>query len=107
MVKVGAAMTFKVAVAVFPLPPFVELTAPVALVLAPSVVPLTSILTVQVVLAPIAPPDKLMTDVFCVAVTVPPQEFVKPFGVLITKPDGNESVKDNPLKDAEFPLVIV
>ncbi len=107
LVKVGALMTFKVAVAVFPLPPLVEPTAPVALVLAPSVVPLTSILTVQVVLAPIVPPDKLMMDVFCVAVRSPPQEFVKPFGVLMSKPDGKVSEKDNPLKVAAFPLVIV
>ncbi len=107
LVKVGAAMTLTVAVPVFPFPPLVEPTTLVVLVLAPSEVPFTSILTVQIVFAPIVPPVKLMTEVFCVAVRSPPQEFVKPFGVLITKPDGKVSEKDNPLKVAAFPLVIV
>jgi hypothetical protein len=46
-VKVGALMTFKVAVAVLPVPPLVETTAFVALVFAPSELPLTSTLTAQ------------------------------------------------------------
>lgn len=107
LVKVGALMTFNVPEAVFPLPPFVELMLLVALVLAPSDVPLTSTLIVQVVLAPTVPPVKLIAEVFCVAVVVPPQVMVKPFGVLIFSPAGSTSLKANPLRAAALPLVIV
>ena len=107
MVKVGGAMTFRVAEAAFPVPPFIELTLPVAFVFAPSEVPLTSTLTVQVVFAPTLPPDKLMRFVFCAAVTVPPHELIKLFGVLMIKPAGSVSLKDNPFSEAAFGLVIV
>src|SRR5204863_1450445 len=51
LLMVGAATTVIIAVAMFPVPPFVEVTAPVVLVFTPTVVPVTVTLNVQVPLA--------------------------------------------------------
>lgn len=99
MARVGGLITVTLADAVFPVPPWSELTAPEMLFCTPSAVPLISTFTVQEVVVPAvtgafrAPPLKLITLVFCIAVTVPPHELVKPFGVLIIKPEGKVSLK--------------
>src|SRR5205085_9596683 len=99
----GGATTARFAVLlVVPVPPSVELTAPVVLLLLPAVVPVTS--TEKVQLDPAAgdavsvPPDKLMLPLPATAVMVPlPQEPVT-FGVAATaNPAGRLSVKATPL----------
>src|SRR5262249_32953905 len=84
-VTVGALATINVAVLlVAPVPPFVELTAPVVFDTVPDCVPVTFTTIVQV--APgvaMLPPVRLMLVLLAAAVTVPPQEFVTP-GVLAT-----------------------
>src|SRR5947208_8222385 len=71
---VGGASTTKVAVLlVAPVPPLVELTAPVVLGTLPAWVPVTFTTTVQVLPGvAMLPPDKLMLAEFASAVTVPP-----------------------------------
>src|SRR5581483_3792474 len=70
---VGGATTFRVAVLlVVPVPPCVELIAPVVLLASPSTVPFTSTLNVQDELWATLAPDRLITPVPAVAVTVPP-----------------------------------
>lgn len=65
-------------------------------------------LTEIVQLAPAAsvPAFKAIVDVPAVAVTVPPQVLVKPFGVLITSPPGSTSVKLTPVR-ALLPEVVL
>src|SRR5215471_2090134 len=84
LLMVGGATTFRVAVLlVVPVPPSVELIAPVVLLASPSTVPFTSTLTVHEVLWATLPPDRLITPLPAVAVTVPPHVLVT-FGVLDT-----------------------
>jgi hypothetical protein len=83
---VGGLATVRVAVLlVAPVPPLVELTAPVVLgILFPDCVPVTFTTIVQ--LAPgvvTLPPDRLIVVVLAAAVTVPPQVLLTP-GVLAT-----------------------
>src|SRR5436305_3173201 len=81
---VGGATTFSVAVLlVVPVPPSVELIAPVVLLASPSTVPFTSTLIVQDALWATLPPDRLIAPLPAVAVTVPPQVLVT-LGVLDT-----------------------
>src|SRR5712691_3881786 len=110
----GGAITVSVAVLlVVPVPPSVELTAPVVLPLLPAVVPVTSAENVHV--EPAAgdavnvPPDKLMLLLPATAVIVPlPQEPIT-LGVAATAtPAGKLSVKPTPLSAlAVFGLVMV
>jgi len=87
-----------VAVAVLPVPPSVEVTAPVVLTCAPAAMLVTLTENVQEPLAAIVPPLRLMTLVPGVAVIVPaPQVPVMPFGVETTKPAGRLSVKATPV----------
>ena len=110
----GGATTVSIAVLlVVPVPPSVEVTAPVVLLLLPAVVPVTSAEKVQVEPAPgdavNVPPDRLMVPLPAVAVIVPlPQEPVT-FGVFATTtPAGKLSVKATPLSAlAVFGLVMV
>src|SRR5262245_12090219 len=89
----GGASTFNEADAVPPVPPSVEVTLPVVLLLRPAVVPVTFTAKVHELLAAIVPPDKLMTFVPCVAVIVPaPHEPVNPLGVEIIRPAGSVSL---------------
>src|SRR5581483_7867424 len=115
---VGGATTFKVAVLlVVPVPPSVELIAPVVLLASPSTVPFTSTLNVQEVLWATLPPDRLMLPLPAVAVTVPPQVLLT-LGVLATTSvalpapplTGSVSLKATPLRFAValvFGLLIV
>ena len=84
----GAATTVKVAVAVFPVPPLVELTEPLVLFLSPAVVPVTLTTKVQLELAAIDPPVSETEPDPAVAVAVPPQLLLSPFGVATTNPVG-------------------
>src|SRR5262249_56559284 len=89
----GGASTFTLAVAVLPVPPSVEVTAPVVLVCKPAAVPVTFTENVQLLFAAMVPPDRLITFVPAVAVMVPaPPVPVRPFGVEVTRPAGSVSV---------------
>jgi hypothetical protein len=93
----GGASTLMLAVAVPPVPPSVEVTAPVVLVCDPAAVPVTLMENVHELLAAIVPPERLMVFVPAVAVIVPaPHVPVSPFGVETTKPAGSVSVKATP-----------
>src|SRR5689334_7074299 len=74
LLMVGGATTLISAVLlVVPVPPSVELIAPVVLLASPATVPVTSTLSVHDVLWATLPPEMLITPVPAVAVTVPPQ----------------------------------
>src|SRR5262249_22860904 len=75
----GAVTVLAAVLLVFPVPPLVELTAPVVFDTTPDWVPVTFTTIVQV--APgvaMLPPVRLILVLFAAAVTVPPQEFVTP-----------------------------
>src|SRR6478609_1681184 len=93
----GGATTVMLAVAVALVPPSVELTTTL-LLLSPAVVPVTFTVTAQEALDASVPPDKLNVPEPAVAVAVPPQLFVSPFGVAITRPAGKLSVNDSPVR---------
>jgi hypothetical protein len=94
----GGATTEMLAVAVPPVPPSVEVTLPVVLVCCPAAMPVTLTENVQLELAAIVPPLRLITLVPAVAVIVPaPQVPVRPFGVETTRPAGNVSLKATPV----------
>ncbi len=93
----GGATTPTLAVAVPPVPPSVEVTAPVVLVCVPPAVPVTFTENVHEPLAARVAPERLTTLVACVAVIVPPPHVpVRPFGVEITSPAGKVSAKPMP-----------
>src|SRR5216683_7580117 len=94
---VGGPMTFSVAVLlVVPVPPLLELTAPVVLFFTPAVVPVTSTLIVQLLLDARLPPLKLRVVSPAEGLNVPPQPLLE-FGVLATtKPAGRLSVNARP-----------
>jgi hypothetical protein len=93
----GGATTVKLAEAVAPVPPSVDVTFPVVLFCAPATVPVTLTANVQEALCARLAPDKLTTFVACVAVMLPPPHVPEsPFGVEITSPDGRVSLKAIP-----------
>ncbi len=100
----GGAIMVRIAVLlVAPVPPSVELTFPVVLLLLPAVVPVT--FTEKVHDEPAAgdavsvPPERLMLLLPAIAVIVPlPQEPVMLGGVATTTPAGRLSVKATPLR---------
>src|SRR5262249_20257759 len=98
-----------VALAVLPVPPLVEVTAVVVLVLKPVVVLVTLIENVQLVLAARGAPARLTLPLPAVAVMVPPpHDPVKPLGVATTSPAGNGSLNATPVSAVEaLELVIV
>src|SRR5262249_21249531 len=83
------------AVALFP--PSVELTTTL-LFLSPAVVPVTLTDTAQEALAANVPADKVTVPEPAVAVAVPPQVLLRPFGVATTRPAGRLSVNANPVR---------
>src|SRR6266853_1318856 len=95
-VMVGGAATVRLAEAVLPVPPLVELTAPLVLVYWPDAVPVTFTTRVQLVLTAMLPPVRLMLVEPATAVAVPPQVFERPFGVDTTSPVGKVSVNPTP-----------
>src|SRR6266853_1481650 len=109
----GATTVSSAVLLVAPVPPSVEVTAPVVLLLSPAVVPVTS--TEKVHEEPAAgeavkvPPDRLMVLLPAVAVIVPlPQEPVTLGVAATTRPAGKLSVNATPLRAlAVFGLVMV
>jgi len=95
----GGATTARLADAVPPVPPFVEVTAPVVLFCAPAAVPVTFTEKLHEELAAKVEPDKLTLPNPATAVIVPPPQVpVSPFGVATTSPAGNVSLKAIPDK---------
>jgi hypothetical protein len=94
---------------VLPVPPLVELTAPLVLLKTPAAAPVMFTDTVQADAAAMDPPEKLMLPAPAVAVAVPPQLLTSPFGVATVKPAGNVSVNATPAAATGFAagLVIV
>ena len=68
----GGATTVVEALAVLPVPPFVEVTLPVVLFFKPALLPVTVTLNVQFALAAIEPAVNEITPVVAVVVSVPP-----------------------------------
>lgn len=95
------------AIAVFPVPPLVELTVTL-LSWTPAVVPVTLTLNVQFELVARVAPDSETVPVPGVAVIVPPpQPPVKPLGVATVSPDGRVSVKLTPVSEIVFAAGLV
>lgn len=97
----GVPVTSRVAEAVPPAPPSVDVTAPVVLFFVPDVVAVTLTLRVQDVLAASVAPLKVIELDPGAAVSVPSQLPLKSFGFVTTRPDGSGSLKATPLKLAE------
>jgi hypothetical protein len=103
LVNVGGAITVRFAVLLArPVPPFVALTAPVVLALAPAVVPMTLTASVHVAFTAIVPPVKLTVLAPATALGVPPHVVVNPLGVATTRPAGNASVNATPVSATVF-----
>ena len=82
-------MTIRVAEAVLPVPPLVELTLPVVLTNTPPLPDATNAVTVQLLLAASEPPVRLRVLPKLGADAVPPHELVRPgSNVLPIPPDG-------------------
>jgi hypothetical protein len=109
LVIVGGVATARLAEAVLPVPPLVDVTGPVVFVKAPDAVPVTFTVSAQLLLVPIAAPVSEMLPVAATAVAVPPQVLVNPLGVATTIPAGSASVNATPACATEFAagLVIV
>src|SRR5262245_50998293 len=101
--------TISVAVALLPVPPFVEVTAEVVLFLLPAVVPVTLIENVQDPAAARVAPERVTLPLPAVAVMVPPpHEPVRPLGVATERPAGNVSLNATPVSAVEvLELLIV
>jgi hypothetical protein len=93
----GGATTVTLADAVPPVPPCVDVTAPVVLFCAPAVIPVTFTVKLQDALAANVPLDKLTLVEPATAAPVPPQVLANPFGVATTSPAGKESVNATPV----------
>ena len=97
----GGATTLRLAEAVPPGPPSVDVTLPVVLVFVPAVVPVTFTENVQELLAAMVPPERLIVPVPAVAVMVPPPQVpVRPLGVETTRPAGSVSLNATPVSAA-------
>ena len=107
-VKVGGAVTVRVAVEVLPAPLSLEVTVTL-LTFEPPVVGVTFTLKVQDAEAARVAPDRLTEDEPAAAVMVPPpHEPVRPFGVETTSPAGKLSVNATPVSELPvFGLLIV
>jgi hypothetical protein len=108
----AAAVTPNVVLAVEPVPPFVELTAPVVLLALPGVLLVTFTVAVHVVPGLMVAPLKERVDAPDAGANVAPLQFVvAPAGDATVKPDGKESLKLTPLSASgfapEFPSVNV
>src|SRR5713226_1668865 len=105
LLSVGGANTLTVAVLlVVPVPPSVEVMAPVVLLASPAAVPLTSTLNVHDAFWLTVPPERLMEPEPAAAVTVPPQLLLT-LGVLATTRvpvvEGSVSLKPTPVSVVE------
>jgi len=93
----GGATTAILADAVPPVPPCVEVTAPVVLFCAPAAIPVTFTMKLQEALAASVPLARLTLPAPATAVAVPPHVLANPFGVATTSPAGKESVNATPV----------
>src|SRR5574340_538741 len=109
LLMVGGATTVTVAVLlVVPVPPSVDVMAPVVLLWTPAVVPFTFTEKLHEPLAAIVPPDRLTLPLPATAVIVPlPHVPLRPFGVATTRPPGRVSLKPTPLSATALGLLIV
>ena len=98
--------TVREALAVFPVPPFVEVTEAESLN-TPTIVPVTLTTTVQFEPAGRVPPVSAMEVDPAVAVVVPPQVEVSPFGVATTSPAGSVSLNASPVNPTAPGLLTV
>ncbi len=99
MLTVGGDVTTRVADAVLPIPPFVDVTAAVVLVRLIGSVPRTFTLNVQEPLMGSAAPDKLTEfEPEMAAIAPPPHDPVWLAGVPTTNPDGKMSVNPTPAR---------
>src|SRR5271156_3244068 len=88
------------AVAVFPFPPSVEVTAVVTLFCSPALIPVTLEAKLHVTLAASAAPESTTLVEPAAAVIVPPPQLPEiPFGVETTRPAGSISVNPTPLRE--------
>src|SRR5258705_5086958 len=92
LLTVGGKATPQVADAELPMPPLVEITAPVLLRYEPTTELVTFTLTVQKLLIGIAPPVRETLPEPTAAVAVPPQVLVRPLGLATTRFAGKLSV---------------
>jgi hypothetical protein len=108
LLMVGGLATVMLAVLVFPVPPFVELTV-TELFFTPEVVPVTFTLIAHAPLTATVPVARLTVPVPAVAVVVPPHVLLIPLGVATTSPAGKLSVNATPVSVTVFAagLVIV
>ncbi len=106
LLSVGGPSTLRLADAVppVPVPPSVEVMAPVVLLASPAAVPLTSTLKVHDAFWLTVPPERLMEPEPAAAVTVPPQLLLT-LGVLATTRvpvvEGSVSLKPTPVSVVE------
>lgn len=103
----GVPTTLMLAVAVFPVPPSFEVTAPVVLFFMPVVVAVTLTEIAQELLPATVPPDKVIDPDPATAVVVPPQVVLSPLGVATTNPAGRTSVNATPVRLFELELLMV
>src|ERR1051325_10333523 len=98
--------TFTLAVAVKPVPPSVDVIAPVVLTCRPAVVPVTFTEKVQDVVAARVAPVSVIRFVPAAAVIVPPPQVpLNPGGVETTRPPGSVSLNPIPVNpDAVLPF---
>src|SRR5260370_41833502 len=101
LVMVGGLATVRVAVLLAaPVPPLVELTAPVVLGISPVCAPVTFTAMVhEVPGVAMLPPVRLMLELRAVAVTIPPQVLLTPGVPATCSPFVNVSVCATPLSD--------
>jgi hypothetical protein len=99
LVMVGGVATVRLAEAVLPVPPFVEVTFPVVLVNWPAAAPVTVTLNWHWPLAAIVAPDNAI-PVGAVVVRVPPQTVVVAFATV--KPVGSVSLNATPVSATAF-----
>lgn len=94
MMTGGVEDTLRLAEAVPPVPPLIEVTLPVVLFFVPAVVPVTFTEKVQLLFPAMVAPESETVPLPAVEVMVPPPQLpVRPFGVDITRPAGMVSVK--------------
>jgi hypothetical protein len=105
---VGGVLTLTLAEAVLPVPPLVELTAPVVLVKLPEAIPVTFTEKVQEeLIGRDAPTSDALPEPALAVIVPPPQVPINPFGVEITSPAGRLSVKATPVCGAVFATGLV
>src|SRR5438874_953165 len=104
LVMVGGVATVKLAVAVLPVPPLVEVTLPVTLVNWPACVPVTVTLNWHWLLILIVAPDSAM-PVGAVVVSVPPHTVAEALATV--SPVGSVSVNATPVSATVFAAGLV